>query len=234
MAQMIADAVRQAGTNFVDALRVFLPRVATTISIILVGWVIAALLRAVVRRTLGWLRFNAACERAGLGPLLKAADLPAPTVLAGTIVFWLVWVGFLLSAVDVLGFTVLEGLVASFVLYVPRLLVALGIVVVGLLTANFAWRATLLAAVNARVPSPRLLAGGVRALILVLAGAMALDQIALARTIVLTAFAISFGAIMLGLAIAFGIGGGGVARRILERQFPDRHDPNIPEDVSHL
>ena len=40
---------------------------------------------------------------------------------------------------------------------------ALGIVIVGLLTANFVWRATLLAAVNARVPSPRLVAGGVRA-----------------------------------------------------------------------
>jgi hypothetical protein len=234
MAQMIADAVRQAGTNFVEAIRIFLPRVATTISIILVGWVIAAVLRALVRRVLGWLRFNAACERIGIAPLLKAADLPAPNVLVGTIVFWLVWIGFLLSGVDVLGFTVLEGLVASFVLYVPRLVVALGIVIVGLLVANFAWRATLLAAVNARVPSPRVLAGGVRALILVLAGAMALDQIAVARTIVLTAFAISFGAVMLGLAIAFGIGGGGVARRILERQFPDKPAAGGPEDVSHL
>jgi hypothetical protein len=63
---------------------------------------------------------------------------------------------------------------------------------------------------------------------------MALDQIAVARTIVLTAFAISFGAVMMGLAIAFGIGGGGVARRILERQFPDRRHDQTSDDISHL
>ena len=104
----------------------------------------------------------------------------------------------------------------------PRLVVAIVMLAVGFALANFAWRATLLAAVNARVPSPRLLAGAVRAMVLILTAAMTLDQIALARTIVLTAFAIAFGATMLGLAIAFGIGGGGVARRILEHWFPER------------
>jgi hypothetical protein len=234
MAQMIANAVSQAGANFVDAIQLFLPRIVTTISIVLAGWLIATVLRLVVRWALGWLRFNAACERAGIAPLLKTADLPPADALASRVVFWLVWIGFLLSGVDVLGFTVLEGLVATFVLFIPRLLVALGIFVVGLLTANFLWRATLLAAVNAHVPSPRLLAGGVRWLILILAGAMALDQIAVARTIVLTAFAISFGAVMLGLAIAFGIGGGNVARRFLEGQFPAKPVEQKGEDVSHL
>jgi len=234
MAQMIADAVSQAGTNFVDAIRTFLPRILTTFSIILAGWIIAVALRTLVRWMLGWLRFNTVCDRLGITPLLRAADLPAPDVLAAAVVFWLVWIGFLLSGVDVLGFTVLQGLVASFVLFIPRLLVALGIMLVGLLAGNFLWRATLLAAVNAHVSSPRVLAGAVRALILILAGAMALDQIAVARTIVLTAFAISFGAVMLGLAIAFGIGGGSVARRVLERQFPEKGSEQKPEEISHL
>ena len=234
MAQMIASAVQQAGANFVETIQLFLPRVLTTISIVLVGWLIAAVLRAVVRRALGWLRVNAGAERIGLAPMLRAADLPPTDALTSRIVFWLVWIGFLLSGVDVLGFTVLQGLVATFILFVPRLMVALAIVIAGLLTANFLWRATLLAAVNAQVPSPRLLAGVVRGLVLVLTGAMALDQIALARAIVLTAFAISFGAVMLGLAIAFGIGGGSVARRILERQFPERDAPPPPDEPSHL
>jgi hypothetical protein len=99
--------------------------------------------------------------------------------------------------------------------------------------ANFAWRATLLAAVNARIPSPRLLSGAVRWLILILAGAMALEQIAVARTVVLTALAIAFGAVMLGIAIAFGLGGRGIARRILEHQFPERERSGVDE-ISHL
>ena len=233
MAQMIADAIRQVGTNFVESVALFLPRVVTTVSIVLVGWLIAMLLRTVVRFVLGWLRFNAGAERLGVAALLKTADLPTADVLAGAIVFWLVWIGFLLSGITVLGFTALQGLVSGFGAFVPRLLLALAILVFGFVVANFAWRATLLAAVNARVPSPRLLSGAVRWLILILAGAMALEQIAVARTIVLTAFAIAFGALMLGLAIAFGLGGGGIAKRILEHQFPEQEQSGADE-ISHL
>jgi len=221
MTQMVADAVRQAGVNFVDTVTMLLPRILITVSIVAVGWVIAWALKWVVRWLLIWLRFNNGCDRIGVGAVLKTADLPPADILVSLIVFWLVWVGFLLSGVDVLGFTALEGMVRSFALFVPRLLVAIVILVLGVVCANFAWRATLIAAVNARVPSPRVVSGAVRALVLILAGAMALDQIALARTIVLTAFAIAFGAVMLGLAIAFGVGGGGIARRILDHWFPE-------------
>ena len=233
MAQMIANAVRQAGTNFVESLGVFLPRIVTTLAIIIVGWLIALLTRTFVRALLGWVRLNVAAERFGVAPLLRTADLPPADALIAAIVFWLVWLGFLLSGIDVLGFTALEGLIVSFWAFVPRLVVAVMILVIGFVVANFAWRATLLAAINARVPSPRLLSGGVRWLILILTGAMALEQIAVARTVVLTAFAIAFGAFSLAVAIAFGIGGGGIAKRILEHQFPERPQSKADE-ISHL
>jgi hypothetical protein len=234
MTQMIADAVRQASVNFMDSVAMLLPRILITASIVAVGWIIAWALKWAVRWILIWLRFNHGCERIGVGAVLKTADLPPADHLVSLIVFWLVWVGFLLSGVDVLGFTALEGMVRSFAQFVPRLLVAIVIVVLGFVVANFAWRATLIAAVNARVPSPRVVSGAVRALVLILAGAMALDQIALARTIVLTAFAIAFGAVMLGLAIAFGVGGGGIARRILDHWFPERPQAAEQEEFRHL
>jgi hypothetical protein len=233
MAQMIADAVGQAWTNFLQSVVLYLPRVLATLSIVLAGWLIAAVLRAVTRVVLRWLRFDALTERAGLAQALRSADLPPASTLAGSVVFWLVFVGFLLSGVDVLGLTALQGLVVGFGEFVPRLIVALAILAVGFVVANFAWRATLLAAVNARMSSPRLLSSAVRFLILILAVAMALEQIAVAQTVVLTAFAIAFGAVMIGMAIAFGIGGGAIARRFLEQQFPERPRAD-PDRMSHL
>ena len=233
MGQMIVDAVNQAGANFIEAFTGFLPRMVTTITIVAVGWLIAMLLRTVARMVLGWFRVNAASERLGVAAALKTAGLRPAEQLCGSIVFWLVWIGFLLSGIDVLGFGSMQGMLSGFAAFVPRLIVALFILVVGFVAANFAWRATLLAAVNARMPSPRLLGGAVRWLILILVGAMALEQIAIARTIVLTAFAIAFGALMLGLAIAFGIGGGGLAKRILEHQFPEP-ESSAANKISHL
>src|SRR5688500_4840011 len=116
MVQMIANAVRQVGVNFVDGVALFLPRVVTTISIVVAGWLIAMLLRTLVRWILGWLRFNVASERMGVAGLLRIADLPPADALAGSIVFCLVWLGFLLSGVDVLGFAVLQGVVSGFVM----------------------------------------------------------------------------------------------------------------------
>lgn len=233
MAQMIATAVSQAWANFLQSVVLYLPRVLATLSIVIAGWLIAALLRVVTRWALRWLRFDVLTERIGLAGALRSADLPPASVLAGSVVFWLVFVGFLLSGIDVLGLTALQGLISGFGAFVPRLIVALAILAVGFVVANFAWRATLLAAVNARIASPRLISNAVRFLILVLAVAMSLEQIAVAQTVVLAAFAIAFGAVMLGLAIAFGIGGGGIARRFLEEQFPER-PPSDPDQVSHL
>lgn len=233
MAQMVWQAIEQSGTRFVESVADMIPRAVITISLIVVGWFMAMILRVITRWVLHRFGFDRICERLGVAAALKTADLPPPEAVASLLVFWIVWIGFLLSGVDVLGFTVLQGLVNSFALFVPRLLVAVAILVTGFVLANFAWRATLLAAVNARVPSPRLLSGAVRMLVLILAAAMALDQIAVARTIVLTAFAIAFGAVMLGLAIAFGVGGGGVARRILEHWFPERSQ-STGDEMRHL
>ncbi len=229
MAEMIASAVAQAWDNFLAGLILYLPRVMVTLSIIVAGWLIAAALRVVTRWTLRWLRFDAFTDRIGVSGVLRAADLPPASAVLSSVLFWIIWLGFLLSGIDVLGLAALRGIVAGFGEFVPRLLVALVILAVGFVVANIAWRATLLSAVNARMLSPRLMSNAVRLLIIVLTMAMALDQLAIARSIVLTAFAIAFGAVMLGLAIAFGIGGGGVARRFLEQQFPERPRSDVDE-----
>jgi len=233
MGNPILSAVSRSWDVFREGVEEFFPRVLAMLAIVLVGWLIATVLRWVLSRGLKWARLDALAERAGVAALLKTADLPQASALVGAIVFWLVWLGFLLSGIEALGLTVLEGVVGGFVQFLPRLLLAITILVVGALVANFAWRATLLAAVNAHLPSARLLARGVRALILIFAGAMALEHIAVAQTVVLTAFAITFGAVMLGLAIAFGIGGSRLAERLLDQQFAKRPGPS-PDEVTHV
>ncbi|MBI5014992.1 MAG: hypothetical protein HZB55_05810 [Deltaproteobacteria bacterium] len=109
----------------------------------------------------------------------------------------------------------------------------MGILLVGFLLGNFLSRAVLLAAVNANLPSPRVSSNVVKILIGILAFAMAMEQLQIASSIVTAAFAISFGAVMLGLALAFGLGGRGVARQVLERQFLGEKEDK-PDEFSHI
>jgi Mechanosensitive ion channel, conserved TM helix len=233
MMEMILEALRETGATYLRGIQSLLPRLIAMLSIFLVGWIIAISFAFVTRRLLGLVRFNRLAERMGAAEVLRRADLPPADTLVARAFFWLLFVGFLLSGVDTLGLKPLEGLLQDFVHFIPRLLVATAVLMAGLLAANFVWRATLLAAVNANLPQARVLSGVVRSLILVTAVAMALEQVAVARSVVLTAFAIAFGAIMLALAIAIGIGGAPIARRVLEQHFPERPAPP-PDSPAHL
>lgn len=236
MMNSIVDVLRTAWQDFLFGVQSFLPHVLAMLSLVLVGYLFAAVLAFVLRHVLRWVKVNALADRSGASAMLRKVSLPPASDVIASVVFWVVWAAFMLSGLGALGFAGLETLTADFVAFLPRLGVGLVFFVVGLVAANFAWRATLLAAVNANLPSARLLSGGVRWLIVALSVAMALEQVGVAKTIMLTAFAIAFGAVMLGVAIAIGIGGGPVARRLIERQFPEtpKDEGPGPDELSHL
>jgi hypothetical protein len=219
MIRQIAEALAASWANFATGVALFVPRLLAALIIILVGWVLAAAVRAVVRRLLAWVSFDRLIDRAGATEMLHVAELPRAEVLMTEIAFWVVFIGFVLSGVDALQFQALDGMVAGFVRFVPRFVLSLVILAFGLLIANFVWRATLLAAVNGGLPSARIVAGAMRLVVVAISIAMALEQLGLRTTVVLTAFAIAFGAVMLGLAIAFGLGGRDAARQVLEQQL---------------
>lgn len=235
MNRSIADVLGAAWQDFLGGVQAFLPNLLAMLSLVLVGWLIAWVLSFVLRHVLRWVRFNTLADRSGVTAMLKKVALPEASEVVGSMVFWIVWAAFLLSGLAALGFSGMERVTGDFVAFLPRLGAGVVILGVGLIAANFAWRATLLAAVNANLQSARLLSGAVRWLIVALTVAMALEQIGVAKTIMLTAFAIAFGAVMLGVAIAIGIGGGPVARRMIEKQFPERgKEPGSKNEPSHL
>ncbi|MDE3179511.1 MAG: hypothetical protein KGM47_07590 [Acidobacteriota bacterium] len=213
----------------------FLPHLLAMGIIIVVGGIIAWILKVIVRRILALIRFNHICESAGFSGLLAKTALPPPSELLSRLVFWVVWVAFWLVGLNALGISALQEEIARFFFFLPQIFVALLILIVGLLLANFFGRATLLAAVNADSPSPRLLASVVRFLIIILAITMALERIGLGRGVILIAFAIAFGAVMLGLALAFGLGGRDAAKRLLEQRFIEAEKRRDEEnEISHL
>lgn len=222
MIRQIADALAASWANFATGVALFVPRLLAALIIIAVGWILAAVVRGIVRRLLAWVQFDRLVERTGASEMLRVAELPRAEILLAEIAFWVIFVGFMLSGVDALEFRALEGMVAGFVRFVPRFVLSLAILAFGMLIANFVWRATLLAAVNGGLPSARLVAGAMRLLVVAISVAMALEQLGLGTTVVLTAFAIAFGAVMLGLAIAFGLGGRDIARHLLEQQVRSR------------
>jgi len=139
----------------------------------------------------------------------------------------------MLLAVAALNVQVALDLVSRAFAWLPHLLVAIALLLAGGLLAGFARRSVLIAAVNAGLPSARLLASGAHAALFVLFAAMALEEVGLGQRVVLTAFAISFGGVVLALALAFGLAGKEVARESLERLLR-RRGPEDEDGLRHL
>jgi hypothetical protein len=233
MAEAILLTLRETWSGYVEGLRLVIPRLLAMLSVVLAGWLIAAIARAATARALGWLRLGRLAERTGWAELLRKCELPPAERLAASLVFWALFLGFLLAGLDALGFKTLEALREEAAGLVPRLVGALVILGVGLVLANVVWRVVLLAAVNAAWPSARVVGAAVYSLLATVAVAMALDHVGLARPIVLAAFAVVVGAVMLALAIAAGIGAGPLVRRVLEERLSARPRSG-PDGSSHL
>jgi hypothetical protein len=229
MREMIFSELTQAVQELARGFARLLPRLIVMLIIAVAGWVVAYLAKVFVRSILRLIKFDKLSENAGASQLLTRAALPSSSELLSRFVFWLVWLGFILLGVRVLGILGLQEQIARFFLFLPRLFAALFIMFFGLLAASFFARAVLLAAVNADLPSPRLLSLSIRSLITVFVFSMVFEELGLAQDTMLLAFGIAFGAIMLGLAIAFGIGGRELAQQFLERRFA-HHAPDENED----
>jgi len=234
MREIIVSELTRAVQELARDFARFLPRLIVLVIIAFAGWLIAYLLKQVVRSILRLIKFDKLSENAGASQLLAKAALPSSTELLSRLVFWITWFGFILLGISALGIFGLQEQIARFFLFLPRLFVALFIMFFGLLAASFFSRATLLAAVNANLPSPRLLSISIRSVIIIFVLSIVFEELGLAEQTMLVAFGIAFGAVMLGLAIAFGLGGKDLAQQFLETRFLQRKKEDNEDELSPL
>src|SRR5271157_5899897 len=114
MREIIITELTQALQDLVRGFAHYLPRLIVMLIIAFVGWVIAYVLKLLVRSILRLTKFSKLSENAGATQLLHQAALPSTTELASRFVFWVAWVAFVLLGVSVLGIAGLQEYIARF------------------------------------------------------------------------------------------------------------------------
>lgn len=224
---VLSDVIQKTLSGFGERLAAFAPNLLAMFVILGVGAVGAALLRVVVSFVLRRVGFDRFAERAGVRVILEKGGITAPPsgVLALALA-WGVFAVFVLLGIGALNLDIAMGLVSQAFTYLPQILIAVAVLVLGALVAAFVRRSVLIAAVNAGLPSARLLARAVHLALVVLFCTIALEHLGVGRQTILASFVLAFGGLVLALAIAFGLAGKELALKVLEglAQPPSRNE----------
>lgn len=193
---------------FWGQIALFLPKLLAALMLLLVGFLLARLLRAGVKRGLEALGFGRMAEKSGLEALVKQAgvDLSLAGIIAGT-VYWLVLLVVAVSAANSLGLESVAGLANKVILYLPNVVVAILVLVFGTLFARVVNRLVFAWLNGAKFPGALGVSTGVEYAVQIFALFLALEQLDIGTTLLTVAFAIVFGGLVFAMALAFGLGG---------------------------
>jgi small-conductance mechanosensitive channel len=205
-----------------DALSAFLsfiPQLIGALIILLVGYVIAKALQAIVGRVLEGIGFDRWMERGGIKQFFDRADTEhTPHSILGRLVFWFVFIIAITMAADALGIPQVSAVLAQLIAYIPSIIAAILILILAALLANF------LSSIVRGATGSDILAGVARYAIIVYAVFAAVTQLGIAVELTAPTFLIVLGAVALAAAIAFGLGSREVAQDIIEKAYNRRDE----------
>jgi len=210
---LIAEPIRQMLTRILA----YLPVLLGALLILLIGWLVAKAIKRIVDWLLKTVRFDTLADKAGISDVLKKGELGiSARELISRLVYWLIMILVLVMTVDALGLPKSSDVLSSLFAYVPKVIAALLVLIVALFLASFVSGIVRMAAGNANLPKPQLLANISRWAIIIFAVTIAMVELDIAPLLVATTFNIILGGVVLALALAFGLGGKDAAARYLE------------------
>jgi small-conductance mechanosensitive channel len=209
----------QSLENTLDRFLEYIPQLIGAIIILVVGYIVARILKAVGSRILQGIGFDGWMERGGIKQFLdRAQTRETPATVLGTLVFWFVFIIAITMAADALGIQQVSQVLAQLIAYIPSIIAAILILVLATLLANF------LASIVRGATGSYLLSNIARYAIIIYAAFAAITELGIAVQLIAPTFLIILGAVALAAAIAFGFGAQNVARDIVEKAYGRRDE----------
>jgi hypothetical protein len=213
---VVLESLKTFWTGFGD----FLPQLTAALLLLIVGWLIAKLIRKAFVRVLRLLRVDVAAEKSGIENFLLRGGVQFTTVtILGSLVYWLTLFIVLFAALNILGLQAAADVFNKIILYIPNVIVAIVVLIFGTMFAKFIQGISLTYLSNVGFEGAQLVSYLAQYAIVIFVVSIALEQLAIGGQVLVSAFQIAFGGLCLALALAFGLGGREWAARILEKMW---------------
>jgi small-conductance mechanosensitive channel len=198
-------ALSEAFARFGRHAAEYLPSILGAFLLLIIGWIVARVLRTVAVRAL--VIVDRLLARVTVAGSAERAKLPiASAKIFGSIVFWGVLLFFVTAATQVLGLDAFTAWLAGVANYVPALLAGALIIAAGFLLSRLARDLVVATSVVAGPRQRELLGRTVQAIILVTALLVGADQIGIKVTFLVIIAAAAAGTVAVSVALALSLG----------------------------
>lgn len=195
----------------------YIPTILGAIVILVIGWIIAKFVEAIVVRALKAVRLDVVSDKAGIANMLAQGEIKwTLSELLGVIVYWIIMLSVLAAALNALNLTVAGDLLSRLVAYIPNIIVAIFVLVLGSFLASFVAGIVRTAASNAGIGTAKLLGKITQAVLVIFAVIIAIEQLNIATAFIAFAVNIILASIGLALALAFGLGCKDIAAKAMQ------------------
>src|SRR5919199_4882595 len=131
------NSVGDTLTQLLNQVLLYVPKVISALIILIIGYIIARIVRGLVTKGLRLVHFDQVADRAGITQMLQRAGTRMDGArLLATIVFWWIFLMFIVNALNALALPTITAYLNAILGYLPRVFAAVLIVVVGALIAN--------------------------------------------------------------------------------------------------
>ena len=185
----------------------FLVKAFGVLVILLMGWLLARLVKTVVTKGLRLAKLDEVSDGVGLEALLEKGGITYSfSELVGIICYWLALLVAFMVAINAVGLTVAADLLRQIIAYIPNIIAAIFILVLGMFISTILKNIVQTAANNAGLSQTKLLSKIVEVIVIAFSIFIALEQLKIGIRITELTLSIILGSVGFGLALAFGLG----------------------------
>lgn len=220
----VKDHIKFTWGDFYSDLLNTLPNVLIALTILLIGYVIAILIRKISFKLFKKLKFDCAAERIHLDKKITTIGIKqTPSQLLAGLLFWLIMLFTFITAAEFVGLTGFVETLRTIAMYIPNLMAALIILVAGLFVAHF-FRNGLQSGLKNIVPAAaKLIANFIYGLLVVIIVLTVLEQLSFDTQLIQTLLLVAFTGFALAVALAMGIGAAPQLKKILSSYYLKEH-----------
>jgi hypothetical protein len=197
----------------------FLPKLVGAFVVLLLGWLLAKVLRAILVRSIR-VSLDAVLERSGAMEALERAQITAqPSQIVGGLAYWLVLFLFVMAAAEIVGLSAVTIAISQIFGYIPSVVSAALVLAAGVFLARFIGNVVTSAASAANLSYAKGLGAVSQTSIVVMVVVVTLEQLGVDTQILITVITVTVAAITAGMGLAFALGARDIVSAILAGHY---------------